>query len=290
LDIEEFYDENPARRASGEVEYGRDWSDANGGRCELSWVEATGELYLMAEPVEPIISDMFGDERLQSLPTSLVTVEVLGVVEGRSSVDQLLSGWSDAMRTPNSVSWVRDRLANGAPTEGPAHAASADLVVEMSGDDGSGTPDGASVIIGAAISALSEHLPASESSKLAGYEAQAAVAGSSPHAEWHRAYACARWAEQIVAKPAHHHLAAEAAKALEIVREVGVTVGAEARDLGYLSLGKGVSFRFQTELAWVYEAVHIAARVADDVGWDAVPWEQLLQGMLDIPAGDRPSS
>jgi hypothetical protein len=233
---------------------------------------------------------MFGDERLQAMPTSLLTVEVLGIVEGRSRVDELLSGWAEAMKAPNSISWVRDRLADGAPAEGPAHAASPDLVVEIAGEDGSDAHDGSSVVIGAAISALSEHLPASESPKLAGYEAQAAVAGSAPHAEWHRAYSCARWAEQIVSKPAHHHLAADAAKTLEIVREVGVTVGAEVRDLGYIPLGKGVSFRFQTELAWVYEAVHVAARVADDVGWDAVPWEQLLQGMLDIGVGERPSS
>jgi hypothetical protein len=113
LDIEEFYDENIARRASEEFEYGTDWSAANGARSELSWVETTGELYTMTVPVEPIIKDMFGDQHLQSLPTKLLTVEVLGVVATRAELDLLLHGWASAMGQPDSLQWVRDRLARG---------------------------------------------------------------------------------------------------------------------------------------------------------------------------------
>ena len=50
MDIEEFYDADPRRRESEEIEFGREWSDASGMRTELSWVAATGELYAMAEP------------------------------------------------------------------------------------------------------------------------------------------------------------------------------------------------------------------------------------------------
>ena len=279
MDIEEFYDENPARRGSEEFEYGSDWSDANGARLELSWVESTGELYTMMEPVEPIISDMFGDEHLQSMPTRLLVVEVLGVVAPRRQLDVLLHGWADAMGQADSLSWVRDRLAHGPATPGLEDAESSDVAFEVGAGD-----DRSSVIVSSAIKALHKVLPSSETSKLVAYHEQALTVGADPKAEWHRAYACARWAEEIVAIPAHHHLAADAARALEVVREIGVTLGAEIRDIEYLPFGKSVSPRFQTELAWVYEAVHVAEKAAEKNGWDAIPWEQLLQNMLDIPA------
>jgi hypothetical protein len=112
MDIEEFYDADPRRRESEEVEFGREWSDANGGRTELSWVADTGELYAMAEPSEPVFMDPIGDTRVPDLPTELVTVEILGTVATRELVDQLLAGWESAMdKGPNSIQWVRDRLA-----------------------------------------------------------------------------------------------------------------------------------------------------------------------------------
>jgi hypothetical protein len=70
------------------------------------------------------------------------------------------------------------------------------------------------------------------------------------------------------------------------VREVGVTIGAELRDIEYLPFGKSVSPRYQTELAWVYEAVHVAEKAAEKSGWATVPWEGMLQAMLEIPAPD----
>jgi hypothetical protein len=281
VDIEEFYDENPARRASAEFEYGSDWSDATGARWALSWVKATGELYVMTEAVEPIITDMFGDEHLQRMPTKLLTVLVLGVVDTRARLDQVLAGWSNAMATPESLAWVRDRIAHGAPT-GQQDTVSLDIAYELGGDD-----DSSSVVITTAIKALHEKVPPSEAPKLVAYQERALVAGSDPTAEWHRAYACARWAEQMVATPAHRHLTGDAAKAIEIVRELGVTFGAEVRDLEYLPFGKGVSPHFQIELAWIYEAVHVAARVGEKIGWGAVPWDALVESMLAIPAAPK---
>jgi len=116
LDIEEFYDADPRRRESDEVEFGQDWSDADGVRCEISWVADTGELYAMREPDAPIDMDPVGDEFVEKLPTELVTVEVLGVVPGRDAVDALLAGWQDAMGAPNSVEWVVTRLARAGRT------------------------------------------------------------------------------------------------------------------------------------------------------------------------------
>ena len=115
MDIDEFYDADPARRSSEEFGYGRDWTDLNGGRCELLWVEATGELYVMKEPTEPIVSDPLGDTFLQDLPASALTVEVLGEVKTRAALDQALAGWETAMTTPGSLAWIRDRIAEAPP-------------------------------------------------------------------------------------------------------------------------------------------------------------------------------
>jgi len=111
MDIEEFYDADPRRRESEEIEFGREWSDANGLRTELSWVADTGELYAMAEPSEPVFMDPIGDTRVPDLPTELVTVEILGVITDRTTLDGVLDGWARAMGTPNSIQWVRDRLS-----------------------------------------------------------------------------------------------------------------------------------------------------------------------------------
>lgn len=118
MDIEQFYDADPRRRASEELEFGREWSDADGARCELSWVEDTGELYAMREPRPGIISDPLGDEWLTRMDTSSLTVEVLGTVTGRDAIERVLAGWSAAMREPNNITWVCERLAN--PPAAPA--------------------------------------------------------------------------------------------------------------------------------------------------------------------------
>jgi len=100
MDIEEFYDQDPRRRASDEIEFGREWSE-NDWRFEVSWVADTGELYVMAEPYS----------RRHEISTESVTVEVLGVIEGRDAVNAALSGWQEAMAEPNSLAWVRERVA-----------------------------------------------------------------------------------------------------------------------------------------------------------------------------------
>jgi hypothetical protein len=111
MDIEEFYDANPVRRLSEEFEFGRDWSDAQGNRCEISWIQDTGELYVMIAPIEPIVSDPVGDEFVQPLPTDAVRVEVLHVIPTLERVEDLLTGWDAAMSQPRSLDWVRKHLA-----------------------------------------------------------------------------------------------------------------------------------------------------------------------------------
>ncbi len=119
MDIEQFYDENPRRRTSEEFEFGREWHDAGGNRHELNWIQDTGELYSMSEPVEPLITDPAGGERyLTPMPANIVTVEVLGNVDTLDGVEHLLAGWSDVMAEPNSLQWVRERLAQHAERSG----------------------------------------------------------------------------------------------------------------------------------------------------------------------------
>ena len=99
MDIEEFYDQDPRRRASDETEFGREWSEDDR-RFEVSWVADTGEVYVMAEPYSR-----------REISTESVTVEVLGVIKGRDAINSALAGWREAMAKPNSLAWVRERVA-----------------------------------------------------------------------------------------------------------------------------------------------------------------------------------
>ena len=116
VDIEDFYDEDPRRRSSAELEFGRDWHDAHGVRYELSWVEDTGELYVMREPVPEGWATPFGGIHVVHARGTDVreiagmTVTVLGVRSSQSQVDQALAGWDAAMGDPDSVGWLAGRL------------------------------------------------------------------------------------------------------------------------------------------------------------------------------------
>lgn len=110
MDIEEFYDADPRRRASEEVAFGHEWTDANGGRYEVMWIADTGEVYAMFEPVEPMASDAVGDVFVQHMPMSAVTVETLGTVATRAEIDRRLAGWESRMAEPDSIAWVRSQL------------------------------------------------------------------------------------------------------------------------------------------------------------------------------------
>jgi hypothetical protein len=100
MDIEAFYDQDPRRRASEEVEFGTEWHE-DGQRYEVSWVADTGELYAMAEPYSR-----------KELATASVTVEIVAVVDGRDNVESLLEGWRDEMSGTDSLQWVRARAAS----------------------------------------------------------------------------------------------------------------------------------------------------------------------------------
>ncbi len=116
MDIEEFYDEDGRRRTSVEVEFGQDWRDAHGVRYELSWVEDTGELYVMREPVPSEWATPFGGVHTRGTHSTDekeiegMTVAVVGNVADRESVEQLLHGWQEAIEAADSVAWLVQRL------------------------------------------------------------------------------------------------------------------------------------------------------------------------------------
>jgi hypothetical protein len=112
VDLEDFYNADPRRRHSEELEFGTDWSEG-GARTQVSWVEATGEVYAMRDPLGGLWSDVIGDQGVSKVSDEQLTVEVLGVVNGRDRVAAVMSGWEAAMSAgDDTVSWVRDRIAH----------------------------------------------------------------------------------------------------------------------------------------------------------------------------------
>ena len=121
MNIEQFYAQDERRRRSEEIELGTEWHDAAGARYELSWVADTGELYVMSEPGVPMAEDLFGDMYRSDVPVDEITVVIAGWVPERSSMEDVLQGWEEAMTKPNSVAWITERLAERqVPRQAPA--------------------------------------------------------------------------------------------------------------------------------------------------------------------------
>lgn len=116
VDIEEFYDADSRRRSSTEVELGGQWRDEQGVRFELSWVEDTGELYVMREPAPEGWATPFGGIHVRhgrgadEKEIAAMTVVVVGSVPSRERLDEVLAGWQEAMTADDSVEWLVDRL------------------------------------------------------------------------------------------------------------------------------------------------------------------------------------
>jgi hypothetical protein len=111
MDIEQFYDQNEQRRSSAEVEFGSNWRNARGYVFKLSWVEATGELYVMAAPYGEIIEEpVLGDAVGFSEPMEALTVQVVGTFAKLEEVEEKLTGWQDVMEKDRSMGWLQDRL------------------------------------------------------------------------------------------------------------------------------------------------------------------------------------
>ena len=122
MDIEQFYSADERRRQSAEVELGTNWFDANGSRYELSWVEDTGEIYVMLELVPEVDTwTPFGDSEVEKMPVDRVLVMVIGYILTLQEVERTLAGWPDEMAKPNGISWVAERLRTlGVPKAPPS--------------------------------------------------------------------------------------------------------------------------------------------------------------------------
>jgi hypothetical protein len=110
VNIEEFYDADVRRRESQELELGNEWSDTAGHRFDLSYVIATGELYLMAAPDAESYEDPFGDIATIPEPIEELAVEIVAVVPNVDELHQALQGWETAMAAPGSVDWLRSKV------------------------------------------------------------------------------------------------------------------------------------------------------------------------------------
>lgn len=110
MDIESFYEQNEARRESAEYDFGSEWTDAADNEYELSWVEATGELFLMIEPDVDTIEDAFGDWHVPDSIISDLTVVIIGKSPSLAAVEDALQGWEDAMLEENSLAWLYERF------------------------------------------------------------------------------------------------------------------------------------------------------------------------------------
>ncbi|HVA08877.1 MAG TPA: hypothetical protein VNG12_19250 [Acidimicrobiales bacterium] len=113
MNIEEFYDADPRRRPSAEIEMGTEWRDAHGVRYELNYVEDTGEVFVMQEPPPREWSDPFGGIHVEGLSDAKEGTMLVRVVAHIDSVDNLhriLEGWQDAVPGENSAEWLAQRL------------------------------------------------------------------------------------------------------------------------------------------------------------------------------------
>jgi hypothetical protein len=122
MDIEEFYSADERRRQSAEIELGTEWHDATGNRYELSWVEDTGELYIMLELMPEAGSwTPFGDVEVDKMPVEQVVVSVIGHIATHEELERVLQGWQDEMADSDGISWVAARLQEGdIPRNAPA--------------------------------------------------------------------------------------------------------------------------------------------------------------------------
>jgi hypothetical protein len=125
MDIEEFYDGDPRRRPSAEIELGTEWHDKEGIRYELNFIEDTGELYVMSEPPSHENADPFGGVHISNRPgfEKQLHVRVVAHIDSVDNLHHILDGWQDAMSADGGVEWLADRLrasgvavAPGAPS------------------------------------------------------------------------------------------------------------------------------------------------------------------------------
>ena len=122
MDIDEFYEADPRRRASAELELGTEWLDEDGVRHELNYVEDTGELYVLREPSPHLSPDPFGGLHVSAPPgyDNKMTVHVIARIPSVDEVHRILQGWQQAMQGDHGADWLGERLRAAGVTVGPS--------------------------------------------------------------------------------------------------------------------------------------------------------------------------
>lgn len=121
MDIEAFYDGDPRRRPSAEIELGGEWRDSHGTRYELNWVEDTGELYVIREPSPHIVEDPFGGTHssIRDSEEAKMIVVIVGQIATHDQLEEVLAGWPEAMASRGGAEWLAERLQSAGVAVGP---------------------------------------------------------------------------------------------------------------------------------------------------------------------------
>ena len=84
----------------------------HGARYEVNWIEDTGELYVMREPIPHITEDPFGGQRysIRDAEEKKMTVHVVAQIDSLDTLHQILAGWADAMAANGGAEWLAERL------------------------------------------------------------------------------------------------------------------------------------------------------------------------------------
>lgn len=123
MDIEAFYEADPRRRASAELEMGTEWRDAYGVLYELSYVEDTGELYVMQEPPPHEWSDPFGGVHVEAFKDAderKMVARVVAVIDNKDDLHRILDGWPKAMAGEKGIEWLAGRLRDAGVAVAPS--------------------------------------------------------------------------------------------------------------------------------------------------------------------------
>jgi hypothetical protein len=123
MDIDEFYEADPRRRASAELELGSEWLGKDGVQHELNYVEDTGELYVLREPQPHERADPFGGIHITDPPgyENKITVHVIAKIPTVDDLHRILEGWQEAMREEGNqgTHWLGQRLVAAGVAVGP---------------------------------------------------------------------------------------------------------------------------------------------------------------------------
>jgi hypothetical protein len=123
MDIDEFYEADPRRRASAELELGSEWLGKDGVQHELNYVEDTGELYVLREPQPHERADPFGGIHITDPPgyENKITVHVIAKIPTVDDLHRILEGWQVAMREEGNqgTHWLGQHLMAAGVAVGP---------------------------------------------------------------------------------------------------------------------------------------------------------------------------